>query len=57
LPFNTHASSFGFPSERFGNVNFSLSASIRAHPRTAPERGCVEDQPQQLGKTGLLQYA
>jgi len=22
-----------------------------------PERGCVEDQPQQLRKTGLLKYA
>jgi len=27
---------------------------IKGASRTAPERGCVEDQPQQLRKTGLL---
>jgi hypothetical protein len=27
-----------------------------AHPRTAPERGCVADQPQQLRKTGRTEY-
>jgi hypothetical protein len=27
-----------------------------AHSRTAPERGCVEDQPQPLRKTSLLEY-
>ena len=42
------------PSERKPRVNAVFSGRIR---RTAPERGCVEDQPQQLRKTSLLEYA
>jgi hypothetical protein len=29
----------------------------QARKPTVPERGCVEDQPQQLRKTSLLKYA
>jgi len=28
-----------------------------ARPRTVPERGCVEDQPQQFRKPSLLENA
>jgi hypothetical protein len=34
-----------------------LSNALRRIHALPPERGCVEDQPQQLRKTSLLEYA
>jgi hypothetical protein len=34
-----------------------MKAGRGAHSRTPPERGCVENQPQPLRKTSLLEYA
>jgi len=43
-------------SSRVGQILMDKSETgrIQALP---PEHGCVEDQPQQLRKTGLLEYA
>jgi hypothetical protein len=34
-----------------------LEFNAKAQRFVFPERGCVEDQPQQLRKSGLLKYA